>query len=114
MSYLIKRKIIKLISVTSCMMVTLLSQAYAIDVIVGGGEIGVNPVDNNFASKILGAVQFVGYAIAIGMLITLGAKYTMASADDKASLKSSIPKYILGAILIAGAATVAGWIFNLI
>lgn len=89
------------------------SQVYAVEQVIGG-DVGVNAVDNAFASKILGAVQFIGYAIALGMLIMVGAKYTMSAADEKATIKSSSVKYIIGAILIAGAATIAKWIFNLL
>ena len=65
------------------------------------------------ANSILGVVKFVGYAIAIGMLIYVGIKYVMASANEKADLKSALVKYVIGAILIAGATAVAGWIFEI-
>lgn len=110
-----ENKIIKITAMISYMCFMLLSQVYAInDIVTGSGEIGVRPVDNNAASKILGAFQFIGYAIAIGMLIVVGIRYTMAAADEKASLKSSSVKYIIGAILIAGAFSLAKWIFNLL
>ena len=65
-----------------------------------------------FVSGLLGTVQFVGYAIAIGMLIYVGIKYVMASANEKADLKNAMIKYVIGAILIAGASTIAGWFFT--
>ena len=66
-----------------------------------------------FANKILGFVQWAGYAIAVGMLIYVGIKYVMASANEKADLKNSLIKYVIGAVLIAGAATISQWIFNI-
>lgn len=71
----------------------------------GGGQV--------FANKILGFVQWVGYAIAIGMLIYVGIKYVMAAANEKADLKNSLIKYVIGAVLIAGATTIAGWVFSI-
>ena len=65
------------------------------------------------AETILGVVKFLGYAIAIGMLIYVGIKYVMASANEKADLKNALVKYVIGAILIAGATAVAGWIFDI-
>ena len=65
-----------------------------------------------FGNNILAVVQWVGYAIAIGMLIYVGVKYTMASANEKADLKAAMVKYVIGAILIAGAVTIAGWLFD--
>ena len=56
-------------------------------------------------------MQWIGYAIAIGMLVFVGIKYVMASANEKADLKNSLIKYVIGAVLIAGAVTIAGWIF---
>lgn len=111
-----KNKTKKIISMMNYVCLMLLSQVYAIeDIVAGSGKnIGVNPLDNDVASKILGAFQFIAYAIAIGMLIVVGIRYTMAAADEKASLKSSSAKYIIGAILIAGASSFATWIFNLL
>ena len=64
-----------------------------------------------FINNILATIQFVGYAIAIGMLIYAGIRYVMAPANEKADLKNAMIKYVIGAILIAGAATIAKWIF---
>lgn len=65
------------------------------------------------ASKVLGFVQFVAYAIALGMLIYVGIKYVMASANEKADLKSALVKYVIGAIIIAGASTILGWVMGI-
>ena len=59
---------------------------------------------------IVGTLQWVGYAIAIGML---GIKYVMASANEKADLKQSLVKYVIGAVLIVFATTIAKWVFTL-
>ena len=71
------------------------------------------PVGDDKANAIIGAMQWIGYAIAIGMMVFIGIKYVVASADEKADLKNALVKYLIGAILIALAATIAGWIFNL-
>ena len=44
---------------------------------------------------ILGNIQWIGYAIAIGMLIYIGIKYTMASASEKADLKGYMIKFVI-------------------
>ena len=66
------------------------------------------------ARNIIGAIQWIGYAIAVGMLIFIGIKYVMASADEKANLKNALIRYVIGAVLIAGATTIAGWIFKIV
>lgn len=60
--------------------------------------------------KILGLLQWIGYAFALGMLIYIGIKYTMAAANEKADLKRGAINFVIGAIVIAGAATICGWI----
>ena len=70
----------------------------------GGGEL---------AGKIIGIMRWIGYAIAIGMLVYIGIKYIMASADEKATLKGALIKYVVGAILIVFAVTIANAIFNI-
>ena len=64
----------------------------------------------NAVNKVLGLIQWIGYAFAIGMLIYIGIKYTMAAANEKADLKKGLINYVIGAIIIAGAATICGWI----
>lgn len=81
---------------------------------------GINPTVTppgdaaNTANSILGVMQWIGYAIAVGMLIFVGIKYVMASADEKANLKNSLIRYVIGAVLIAGATTIASWVFKIV
>lgn len=77
---------------------------------------GISPYTGGataLASNVLGFVQFVAYAIALGMLIYVGIKYVMASANEKADLKSALVKYVIGAIIIAGASTILGWVMGI-
>lgn len=50
--------------------------------------------------EILGMLAAIGYAVASGMLIYVGIKYVMASANEKADLKNSSIKYVAGAIIL--------------
>lgn len=88
------------------------SQVLAVEGVLGGGDLNANFSElNPVVGGFLGVFQWVGYAIAVGSLIYLGIKYVLSAADDKATLKSAAWKYILGALLISGAATFVGWIF---
>ena len=58
--------------------------------------------------KILGVVQAIGYAFATGMLLYVGIKYTMASANEKADLKKGSISYVIGAVIIFGASALLG------
>ena len=56
--------------------------------------------------RIIGALMWIGYAIGLGMVIYVGIKYVMASADEKASLKGMLTKIVIGALIIASAVTI--------
>ena len=44
------------------------------------------------------------------MLIYIGIKYTMSAANEKADLKKGLINFVIGAVIIAGAATICGWL----
>lgn len=63
-------------------------------------------------NSILGIIQVVGTAIAIGMLLILGIKYMMAAPDEKASIKKSSTMYIVGAVILFSAVAIVTIIKN--
>ena len=62
----------------------------------------------NMGNNVLGYVQWFGYAIAVGMLLYIGIKYMMASANEKADLKKGSISYVIGAIIVVAASTLFG------
>ena len=68
----------------------------------------------SLAAKIIGTIQIIGYLISVGILVFVGIKFVLASAEERADLKTALPKYFAGAILIALATTIGYWIFNLV
>lgn len=107
--HLVKKKSIFVLVVA--LMLIFISNVFAIEGILSGDFNPSAPsgMDTTVAG-ILGTLQYIGYAIAIGMLIYIGIKYTMAAADAKADMKSAVIRYVIGAILIAGADAIFGWI----
>ena len=57
----------------------------------------------SMASKILGLVQAVGYAISIIVLSIYGIKYMYAATAEKAKIKEQLIPYVIGAIILFGA-----------
>ena len=101
----------KIVSVllTLAMLATMFSTVFALP----GDLASVDPKleqGSGAVSKILGAIQWIGYAFAIGMLIYIGIKYTMSAANEKADLKKGLINFVIGAVIIAGAATICGWL----
>ena len=66
----------------------------------------------NVGEKIMGIVQTAGVVIAVIVLMVLGIKYMMGSAEEKAEYKKTMIPYIVGAILIFAATTIANVVFN--
>ena len=66
----------------------------------------------SLGGRIMGILQTVGVVISVVILIVLGIKYMMGSAEEKAEYKKTMMPYIIGAILIFGASTIANMIYN--
>ncbi len=60
----------------------------------------------NIAGGILTVVRVVCVGIAMIMLAVLGMKYMLASPNDRAEIKGSAIRYILGAILMFSASAI--------
>jgi hypothetical protein len=90
-----------------------MSMVYGADVSFpkpGGTPAGIStPIGN-----ILGAIQFIGAAFAVGMLIVLGVKYVMASAQEKADLKKGMLSYVIGAVMIGAASSLPALIAGMV
>ena len=69
---------------------------------------GIKTIGNNIV-KIL---QTVGVVLSVIILIVLGIKYMMGSAEEKAEYKKSMMPYVIGAALIFAASALAQVIYN--
>lgn len=63
-------------------------------------------------NKIVGVLQAVGVILSVIVLIVLGIKYMMGSAEEKAEYKKTMIPYIVGAALIFAASAFAQVIYN--
>jgi len=64
------------------------------------------------ANSIIGIIITAGIVVSVVMLIVLGIKYMLGSADEKATYKKSMIPYLIGALLIFSASTIANIIYN--
>ena len=60
----------------------------------------------------MGILQTVGIVVAVVVLMVLGIKYMMGSAEEKAEYKKTMIPYVVGAILIFGATTIANMVYQ--
>lgn len=68
---------------------------------------------SNFGSNILGIVSTGASVLAVIILIVLGIKYMMGSAEEKAEYKKTMIPYLIGAVLLFAAVNLAGWIVGI-
>lgn len=78
---------------------------------------GTNPTNigniQNLGNNIIGVVRTVGVVVAVVILLVLGIKYMMGSAEEKADYKKSMIPYIVGAILIFASTTIVGIVYDM-
>ena len=66
----------------------------------------------NIGNQIITIVSTIGSIASVIVLIVLGVKYMMGSAEEKAEYKKTLLPYIIGAALVFAASAIAGVVFN--
>ena len=64
--------------------------------------------------RILGVLQTVGVILAVIILVVLGIKYMMGSAEEKAEYKKTMIPYLVGAVFIFAAPILANIVYNFV
>ena len=121
------KKSLKIISVALVIMMALVSTSN----VVLAGETTTDPlpgVIQNIAkgdstvqtdkiqglgASIVTIMQTVGIVVAVVILLVLGIKYMMGSAEEKAEYKKTMMPYIVGAILIFASTTIVNIVYQL-
>lgn len=109
-----RKKILKIIILIIYVILTLsvLSNVYAGTISesfngnLGSVEEKTTPIIT-ILSAILFVIRIVGVSIATVILMVIGCKYMVASAGDRADIKKYAMSYIIGAIVMFGAAGIA-------
>lgn len=77
----------------------------------GDGNVQTDKLSSGI-NNIIKVISYAGSGIAVIVLIVLGIKYMMGSAEEKAEYKKTLLPYILGAVLVFAASTIASIIFS--
>lgn len=113
------RKVDKIAKVTATVLLVIMILTM-VSTSVFAWSVSVNPNTSasgattvtGLGNNIVGIIQVVGYVVAVVMLVIIGIKYITSSPDGKAEVKKTALFYVLGAVLIAGAATIVGVVFD--
>lgn len=63
---------------------------------------------------VIGIIKAVGTIITVAVMMLLGIKYMMGSAEEKASYKKSMIPYLVGVVLLFGAVNLTGAMYDII
>ena len=66
-----------------------------------------------FGGSIAGVVQIAGTIVSVGVMMLLGVRYMLASADEKAEYRERMLPYFIGAILLFGASNIVNIVYKM-
>lgn len=75
--------------------------------ITGSDNVNGTAQITNVGNAIVGILRTVGMVLSVIVLIVLGIKYMMGSAEEKAEYKKTMIPYVVGAALIFAASALA-------
>lgn len=107
-------KVTKIISIVMIvtMLIALVTPVFAVDpATIKANEDKTGKI-TSLGSQIIGIVTTIGSVVAVLVLVVLGVKYMMGSAEEKAEYKKTLMPYVIGAVLVFAASTIAGVIFS--
>ena len=116
------RKNVKMISIALVIMMALVSVsniAFATNMSGAITKIGQGNASASaeqvvdFGKTIVTIMQTVGIVVAVVVLLVIGIKYMIGSAEEKAEYKKTMIPYIVGAILLFAATTIVNVVYNL-
>ncbi len=109
-------KVIKILSslVIMIMMISVVGAAYAVTPSQITADPTVQGADEiqTLGKSIVGILQTVGVVLSVVILIIIGIKYMMGSAEEKAEYKKTMMPYIVGAALIFAASVLAQVVYQ--
>ena len=111
----------KTLKILTFIVTLLVVMSMGASIVFGTTPIDVQPVDvgdlgdsvKTIGGKFVSIFQIVGSVLAVIILMILGIKYMMGSAEEKAEYKKTMIPYLVGAILLFAASTLANVVYQL-
>lgn len=110
-------KTIKLIStIMTIVMIVAMSTAVFADFKPNGLQANTNVNGTgdiwDLGKDLMGLIQIAGMVVAVIIIAVLGIKYLMGSTQEKAKYKEIMMPYLIGAILLFAAPTIANMVYE--
>lgn len=77
----------------------------------GQSDVDVGGIQN-IGNDIITILSTIGIVVSVIVLVVLGIKYMMGSAEEKAEYKKTLMPYIIGAGLVFAAASIANIVYT--
>lgn len=108
------KKFFKVLSLVLVFMLAIapLAISFAIPAIEADDSFLEGTAVESWFGKAVGAIQFIGYGIAVVMILWLGIQYMLAQPAKKAELKGKMWSMLIGIILIVAGSTIIGLVWN--
>ena len=109
------KKTIKLISVITIILCTVMTMSTCFAEVTTNQINGRDTTTNvnsigTIGNSIATIIRNVGIVLAVVILMVLGIKYMMGSAEEKAEYKKTMIPYLVGAVLLFAASAIAGMV----
>ena len=94
------------VTIGTISMASSLDSAEVVGELFNGGSADTSGI-KGFGANVVDIITTIGIIVAVVVLLVLGIKYMMGSAAEKAEYKKTMIPYLIGAVLIFGAAAIA-------
>lgn len=110
------KKIVKITTIAMLIIMILISSTVVFaapdpSTYTGNGTIEVGKIDD-LGQNMIKIISTIGSIASVIVLIVLGIKYMMGSAEEKAEYKKTLLPYVIGAALVFAASFIASVVFN--
>lgn len=108
------KKVMKILTtiIVIILMISLFTVSYGFDV----SELTGNQTDvtalKDAGNSVIKVITTIGIVVSVVALIILGIKYLMGSVEERADYKKTLVPYLIGAIFVFGASTIAQVIYE--
>lgn len=118
-----KAKTLRILCI-SFMLVTMFCTTFSMAADKTATGSGINPTDSytqstqtyadlqTMGGNVIKVVSTIGSIASIIVLVVLGIKYMIGSAEEKAEYKKTLLPYVIGAALVFAASGIAGVVYN--
>lgn len=77
----------------------------------GNADVNVGGI-TTLGNSVVKIITTAGIVVSVIILVVLGIKYMMGSAEEKAEYKKTLMPYVIGAALVFAASSIATVVFN--